>query len=195
MQEYNKDKSKEKQIGWEGYFIIRAPTHHKKELWEMMRDTNAVLLVGIESVVYQVRYKMGKTFVDSDITYHLDMGRQYNVKLVLLIIVAYPTETLEDYEYSKQWFRDHKQYANDSVVYVSLSYASILPGTQLSRRSDEYGIKKGKLPSIWINQNLSITNDQKREYLIDLYRICTEECGFITGSNEQTLETLSDVDY
>lgn len=192
MQDYNRGKPKEKQISWEGYFIIRAPTHHKEELWQMMHDTNALLLVGVESVIYDVRKRMGKTFEDSDIDYHLEMGRKYNVKLILLMIVAYPTETLENYEYTKQWFRDHKEFANNSVAYVSLSYASVLPGTQLARRSDEYGIKRGKLPSIWFNHNLAISNEQKREYLLELYDICSNECGFNTSSNQQTLETLGD---
>jgi hypothetical protein len=131
---------------------------------------------------------MDKTCEDSDIDYHLEMGQKHNVKLQLLMIVAYPTETLADYEYTKQWFRDRKQYANNSVVALNLSLASILPGTELDRRSDDYGIKKGNLPSIWINQNLNITPKQRVKYLLELQQVC-KECGFFFYENqEQTVE-------
>jgi hypothetical protein len=122
------------------------------------------------------------------------MGKKYSVPLILLIIVGYPTETLADYEYTKQWFRDRKQYA-DSVAFVNLSFASILPGTQLSRKSEEYGIKRGKLPSIWINQNLNITSEVRVAYLLELYNICANECGFITATNAQTIEHTLDHDF
>ncbi len=75
---------------------------------------------------------------------------------------------------------------------MNLSFASILPGTQLSRRSDEYGIKKGKLPSIWINQNLKITSEDRIKYLTELEKICRDECGFVTLTSEQTIEHTND---
>ena len=185
--DYNENKPRNLQISWSGYFIIRSPNFHPPEIWEKFKKSNAELLMGIESVVFKVRHAMGKTFDDSDLTYHLEMAKKYQVNIALLIIVAYPTETLDDFEYTKKWFRDHKEYA-PYVSFVNLSPASILPGTQLSRRSDEYGIKKGNLPSIWINQNLKITPQDRIRYIIELDKICREECGFITNYMEQTIE-------
>ena len=117
------------------------------------------------------------------------MGKKYSVPLALLMIVAYPTETLDDYEFTKQWFRARKEYAKD-IVFVNLSFASILPGTQLSRRSSEYGITKGKLPSIWFNQNLKITAEERISYLRELQGICEDECGFVTITSEETIEHI-----
>jgi|694.fasta_scaffold76851_7 hypothetical protein len=186
--DYNENKPKEKQISWEGFFIVRPPQFHPADFWELLGRTNAKILLGVESVIYHVRKGMDKTCEDSDIDYHLEMGQKHNVKLQLLMIVAYPTETLADYEYTKQWFRDRKQYANNSVVALNLSLASILPGTELDRRSDDYGIKKGNLPSIWINQNLNITPKQRVKYLLELQQVC-KECGFFFYENqEQTVE-------
>lgn len=178
----------DKQISWRGYFIVRQPSQHPPELWAKIGRSNGRLSLGIESVISQVRHKMGKTFENSDIDYHLEMGQQYSVPLALLMIVAYPTENLADYEFTKQWFRDRKKYAGNSVVLVNLSFAGILPGTQLERRSAEYNLKVGSLPSIWINQQLNITNQQRIDYLLELQKICLEECGFNAITNQETIE-------
>ena len=186
--EYNQQRNRDEQLSWNGYFIIRPASQHPEELWEKLKASNAKLMIGIESVVPHVRHRMGKNFDNVDIDYHLEMAKKYSVPLSLLMIVGYPTETLGDYEFTKQWFRDRKQYAKDSVAWVNLSFASILPGTKLSRNSQDLTIKKGKLPSIWLNQTLNISIDQRKQYLLDLQKICADECGFTVGTNEETLE-------
>ena len=100
------------------------------------------------------------------------MGKKYNVPLLLLIISAYPTETRADLEFTKQWFRDRLHYAGNSVFQVAISYASVLPGTKLEERADEYGIKVGKYPSIWFNQNLAVTAEMKANHIHELNEIC-----------------------
>ena len=177
------------QISWSGYFIIRQPSQHPDELWSKIGQSNGRLFLGVESVIGQVRHQMGKTFENSDIDYHLEMGQRHKVPLMLLIIVAYPTENLNDYEFTKQWFRERKQYANNSVDTVLLSFASVLPGTQLEKKSTQYNLKVGNLPSIWINQQLNITTDQRKKYLTELQDICINECNFNVPINDaETLE-------
>ena len=192
MSDYNKDLPREEQISWQGYFILRNAKHHSIELWQKIKESNGTLWVGIESVISKVRHGLGKTFEDEDIDWNLDLCQKYGIPITLLMIVAYPTETLEDFEYTKQWFRDRKKYANNSVTHVNLSFAGILPGTKLARKSDQYGIKRGKFPSIWFNQNLKITSEVRTKYLIDLYNICKYECGFNALTNEETLEHTTD---
>jgi hypothetical protein len=193
--DYNKHKPKANQISWSGYFIVRSSKQHPEDLWPLLRDSNAMLFVGIESVISTVRNRMGKKFTNEDIDYHLEMAQKYNVPLGLLMIVAYPTETLKDYEYTKQWFRDRKCYAESPVAFLNLSFASILPGTTLEQNSESMNIQQGKLPSIWINQNLKISSSQRIEYMLELNKICTEECGFKSLTNEQTIEHTVDDDY
>lgn len=190
ISDFNLNQPREKQISWGGYFIIREPKFHSEELWVKLKQSNARLLLGVESVIFDVRHAMGKTFSDSDLTYHLELSRKYNVNIALLMIVAYPTETFDDYEKTKQWFINHKEFA-PYIMFVNLSFASILPNTQLSRRSDEYGIKRGKFPSIWINQNLNITSAQRIQYLLELEKLCNN-LGFVTLTSEQTIEHTQD---
>lgn len=185
--EYNQTHPADQQFSWEGYFIVRSASQHPEELWKKIKLSNGTLIIGVESVIQKVRNQLGKTFLDEDLDYHLDIARQYQVPLVLLMIVAYPTETLADYEFTKQWFIDRKRYAQNSVKHINLSFASILPGTQLKRNSEKYNIKQGPLPSIWINQNLNITSKQRIQYLLDLAKTC-QDSGFKSVTNEQTIE-------
>jgi radical SAM superfamily enzyme YgiQ (UPF0313 family) len=177
ISEYNQINS-DKQISWAGYFIVRSKNYHNDDLWEMISKTNGTLWLGVESVVPHIRAKMGKPYTNEDLDWHLEASKKYNVPVTLLIIVAYPNETLADYEFTKQWFRDRKQYAN-SIHNVTLSYAAILPGTQLARNSEMYKIKRHPtLPSVWINQTLNITTKKKIEYHNELVEICSNECKF-----------------
>jgi radical SAM superfamily enzyme YgiQ (UPF0313 family) len=191
MTDYNSTKSKQEQISWLGYFIIRGAKFHSEDLWEKIGKSNGTLMVGVESLIPHVRKKLGKTFENEDIDHDLNLGQKFQVPLILLLIVAYPTETLQDFEFTKSWFNQRANYANNSVILVSLSFASILPGTELERRSEEYGIKRGRLPSIWINQNLIITSEVRKRYLLELKQVC-ETAGFDTRTNEQTLENTED---
>jgi hypothetical protein len=170
--EYNSDLPREKQISWVGYFIVRNSAQHPEELWQKLSQSNANLMLGVESAIQRVRYEIGKKFTNEDIDWHLDMGQKYQVPLLLLIIVAYPTETVEDFEFTKQWFRDRAGYAQNSVVGISLQYSSILPNTALARKSNDYGIVLGNAAPIWFNKKLSVTVEEKIQHMQDLLDIC-----------------------
>jgi radical SAM superfamily enzyme YgiQ (UPF0313 family) len=122
------------------------------------------LQLGIESVVEKVRVSLGKNFTNDDIDYHLLMAKKYNIPLMLLMIVGYPTETRQDYEFTKQWFRDRINYSKNPIQQVVLSLAAILPNTQLDRRKTQYGITQGEIPTIWITQHDQISTADRVRY-------------------------------
>jgi radical SAM superfamily enzyme YgiQ (UPF0313 family) len=127
-------------------------------------------------VIPHVRQGLGKHFENDDIDYHLEMAKKYGVKIVLLIITGYPTETLEDYEFTKQWFRDRVQY-NDTISRLFLSPATILPGTGLERNMKKYGIITiGKSLLNW--QTKQITSEQRNLYQQELVSLCRNELKF-----------------
>ena len=175
---YNKDKFRSEQISWEGSFIVRSGNGHPESLWASMSHTNATLFLGIESVVPHVRNSMGKPFANEDIDWHLEMGRKYNIKIVLLVITGYPTETLEDYAFSKQWFRDRRHYAGNPVIRVTLSIASVLLGTQLYNRAQDYGLVNLERQTFWVNQHLNISPEQRLQHHKEMQDICMNECNF-----------------
>lgn len=175
--DYNKTRYPQEQFYWNGSFIVRNAKAHPESLWEDIGASNGTLSLGVESVVRSVRSNLGKEFSNEDIDYHLEMAKKYNVKLNILIITGYATETLDDYEYTKQWFRDRKLYANNPIYRINLSILGIIPGTELSRKSNSIGIKFiGK--DEWINTNLNITPEQRYQHYLEVIRICKEECGF-----------------
>lgn len=160
-------------IKWGGYFIIRGKNSHPPELMEQIAKSGGCIWVGVESVIPEVRKNMGKPYTNEDLDYHLESSKKYNFPIILLLMSGYPHETLEDYEFTKQWFRDRTQYIKNIKLLV-ISIASILPGTSLARKSSEYNIKQGPYPNVWINQNLKISTAQRLTYYQELDRLVTD---------------------
>ena len=88
------------------------------------------------------------------------------------MIVAYPSETIEDFSYTKEWFKQRYRFAQDSIIGVILSYSSIIPDTALSRKAEEYGITVGKYPTVWFNKRSGISAKIKTQHMEDLIDIC-----------------------
>jgi hypothetical protein len=164
---YNENKFDAEQISWEGSFIVRPASQHNEELWQDLKKSNAFLFMGVESLVDRVRINLGKNFENKDLDHHLEMAQQYQVPVNLLLIAGYPTETLEDYEFSKQWFRDRKHFSKNSVHLVQLTSPTILPGTQLDRTMNKEDFSNPK----------AVT--QRRKQFNDMAQVI-QECGFET---------------
>jgi radical SAM superfamily enzyme YgiQ (UPF0313 family) len=129
--DYNDRHNEERHIHWLGSFIVRSATNHPEWLWQLIKKSNGFLLTGVESIIEHVRIKLGKNFTNEDLDYHLQMTKKYQISTNLLFIAAYPTETDEDYQAAKQWFIDHKEFANNTVEQVQLTLPTVLPGTRL----------------------------------------------------------------
>lgn len=126
-------------ITWDGSFIVRPAQSHDEEFFQLLKNSNPDrLFVGVESVVERVRMDLGKKFTNQDLDHFLTMTQKYQIPVNLLCISGYPTETDEEFELSKQWFRNHTQYVNNSVMGVQLANIGILPGTTLKKNINMY---------------------------------------------------------
>jgi len=170
--DYN-DKNPTAQISWDGYFIVRNKKQHPEEFWQKIKKSNGYLQLGIESVVEKVRVALGKNFTNEDIDYHLDMAKKYSVPLLLLLIVGYPTETRQDFEFTKRWFQDRQHYARNPIDSVVFSLSAILPNTKLERKQEEYGIVRGEIPTIWMTQVNDISTQDRINYFNELNELLT----------------------
>jgi hypothetical protein len=184
--EYN-DQHPDQQISWDGYFIVRNQQQHPEEFWKKLKKSNGFLQLGIESVIEKVRVALGKNFTNAAIDYHLAMAQKYSVPLLLLLIVGYPTETKEDFEFTKQWFKDRKQYARNTVSQVVFSLAAILPNTQLDKKQKEYGISVGSIPTIWITPTTCVTTQDRIKYAQELKDLLKDLNIPTTSGNNDTL--------
>lgn len=183
--DYNSSRHKTDQISWEGYFIVRNARQHPEILWEKLKKSNANLMLGIESVVEHVRVGLGKNFTNQDIDHHLEMAKKYEIPLMLLMIIGYPTETKADYEFTKQWFRDRAHYAGMPIDQVVCTLSAILPNTELDRNQDKYNIVKGDIPVFWFNQALNITEQDRKQHLDDLQALLAE-IGMVSNTDQLT---------
>jgi anaerobic magnesium-protoporphyrin IX monomethyl ester cyclase len=193
--DYNQSRSRQDQISWNGYFIIRNESQHPEELWATMAQTNAWLSLGVESVVEHVRWSLGKKFYNKDIDYHLIMAKKYHVPLRILLIVGYPTETREDYEFTKTWFQDRVDiYGHGNPVFsINLPNAVILENTQLEKKAQDLNFERGEYINIWINPQTNITSQERVQYHQELLKICGpfNPIGGVALDGYQTLEKLS----
>ena len=179
----------ERTMSWIGYFIVRNSRQHPEAMWEKIKKSNGGLILGIESVVEPVRIQLGKNFKNEDIDYHLDMAKQYEVPLLLLLIIGYPTETKRDFEYTKQWFIDRQEKINSIPnLTVMATIAAILPNTGLDRKQKEYGIVKGEVPTVWMTPVNAISTKERIEYLNEFLALLTELKIPVSHGNENTLE-------
>ena len=179
MYDYNQHKYRVEQISWNASFIIRPKSQHPESMWELLAGTNATLSLGVESVIPNVRKKLGKYFENEDIDYHLEMAMKYNVGIVLMIITGYPTETLDDYEFTKQWFRDRVQF-NTTIRRLFLTPCGILSGTGLERNMKEYGIIPIVSSSAALGnwQTSTISKQDRTKYHAELVKLCRDELNF-----------------
>lgn len=166
--DYNqKQLFRSKQISWEGSFIIRESQNER--IFETLSKTNATLFMGVESLNEHTRKNLGKNFSNKALDYTLSQIEKYKLDAKLLLIADYPTESLADYEATKNWFIQNQKYAS-VLREVAFARAGIIPDTQLDRRKDEYGIVK-KNEYIWINTKLGIdenTRFRESEKVIEL---------------------------
>lgn len=121
-------------FNWGGQFIVRSSTILTEKDYQLAADAgmNGVAL-GIESLSEAVRDHMKKGFSDQDLDFTLEQMHKNNMNCYFLMIVGYPTETINDFNTGIEKFRQYQKYALDGTIYgVNLgSTASIDEGTPL----------------------------------------------------------------
>jgi anaerobic magnesium-protoporphyrin IX monomethyl ester cyclase len=133
-----------KQFRYSGQFIIRPKKFHPEKLFELMRDSGCDnMQIGIESGSQRVREHMGKKFSNEDIDHHFEMCEKYKIKNHILMFVSYPTETIEDYQETVDFYvRNQKYLINDTIIGANFgSPMIILKNTPIDDMKGELGIE------------------------------------------------------
>jgi hypothetical protein len=124
----------DKFFSWGGQFIVRNKSVLTEHDYESAAASgmNGVAL-GIESLSENVRDHMKKGFSNADLNYTLEQMHKNNMNCYFLMIVGYPTETLQDFTDGIDQFKIYQKYALDGTIYgVNLgTTASIDEGTPL----------------------------------------------------------------
>lgn len=165
MADYNLQTSEP--ITWSGQFIIRPEKVLSEEFWKTLAASGATkLAIGIETGSDQVREHMNKKFTNKDIDYTMRMLDKYNITCVFLMIIGYPTETIQDFQETLDMMSRYQQYANRIINDVEIGNTlGILPGTPLHYRAEEYNIELDSHELNWIswdNPSLTLTERIRR---------------------------------
>lgn len=156
---------------WNSFYIIRPENEMTENDWKLTSSSGAnKLSVGVESFVEKIRFQMRKKIRDEDLEFNLKMAEKYNVKLLMLIIIGYVTETEEDFQKGLQWLEDHKQYASTCIATISVGGTLIITDmTDLYTKSEDFDITLGPQLHLWENKKLNLTYEvreaRKRKFI------------------------------
>lgn len=97
---YQENNLPDRHIIYSGHFIIRGPGQGwKQEYIELMGRAGAdSMVVGVESGSDSVKKSMNKGYTTKDLDFNMEGFVKYNIKLYMLMMVGFPTETDEDFK-------------------------------------------------------------------------------------------------
>jgi len=147
LSQYRMALPKEKRFIWDTHFIVRSEKQMPPSDFDLMRDAGAgTMLIGVESGSEAVRNHMKKGFTQADLDYTMAQFQRCGIKCRFLMIVGYPTETLEDFNTTLKMFEDYKIYLNsDTIEEVNLGLTlNLLPTTPLYKDREQYNIIQQK---------------------------------------------------
>jgi hypothetical protein len=167
--DYNK--SAKTPIKWSSFFIFRPQKQMPEQDWELAAQGGAGnLIIGVESLVDNIRYHMKKKFTNKDIDFGIEMAHKYNVNLVLLLIVGYVNETEADFQASLDWLEEHKQFAGKPIINISVGGTlTVTDLTDLYQNAQDFDIVLGDKIHLWENKKINLdyeTRERRKEQFI-----------------------------
>lgn len=125
---------------YKGQFICRTKSSMSTVDYAEMKEAGCdYVYVGLESFSDPVRYAMDKKFTTEDFEFHLKMCGRYGIKNSLLMIVGYPTETIEDHMLNLASLEKYQMYSQAGIIaLIVFGYTgNILPDTPLYHQISE----------------------------------------------------------
>ena len=100
-----------------GQYIVRPHNNETDQDYEIMAQAGVKILeAGIESGSEAVRFHIGKKFSNQDIDVFLERVHKYNIKVVLLMLVGYPTETEKDFQDTMDLLTKNSHYRDSGTI-------------------------------------------------------------------------------
>jgi hypothetical protein len=167
---------------WGGQYIVRPG---KVENWEKIEKSGCRMLeIGIETGSDSLRYAMDKRFKNEDLIHALEMMKQHNISCVLLMFCSYPTETLEQFNETLEFFKLIQTYADSSVRAVQLNFSfCVFKDTPLYNGREAIELKLTSDPAQWTcgtNPELTFMERTRRRLVTQEH---LEALGFSMASN------------
>lgn len=128
---------------YSGQFIVRHMTQHPEYMYQLMQKSGYYnVQVGVETGSDRVRAHMQKKFTNADLDYHMEMCNKYGLTNTLLMLIGYPTETIEDFQESLDMIKRYQKYLLDgTLIDISDSLPlMVLKNTPLHDLAHELGM-------------------------------------------------------
>lgn len=88
-----------------------------ERIYEKMAKANIKQLsIGVESFSEEMRTAMRKKFSNTTMEQNLEMYRKYKIKVVLLMVIGYPSEREKHHKENLQWIREHAHMNNGNPI-------------------------------------------------------------------------------
>lgn len=189
LSEYNS--VAENKLSWSGQFIARSSTQMTEEDWRLTKLSGAdQLAIGVETGSNKVRNDMQKKFSNDDLDFCVDMAYKYKVKIIMLMMIGYPTEKYEDFQDTVDMFTRYAKYKD--VLEVSLGTTlAILPLTPLYDFAIENNFDMGNSENEWWwkeNPDLTLKERLRRRVLIGQH---CNKLGYVMDSEREQLQNMA----
>ena len=143
LAEYRMSMPEDKRFIWDTHFIVRSKRQMPPEDFDKMAQAGAgTMLIGIESGSPRVRDHMKKGYTQEELDYTMAQLNRVGIKVRMLMIVGYPTETEEDFQLTIEMFERYKPYLDAGTIEeVNLGLTlNLLKETPLYNDMDKYNI-------------------------------------------------------
>jgi radical SAM superfamily enzyme YgiQ (UPF0313 family) len=178
-----------------GQFIARPKSRFSEEYYLKMKKAGVYnISVGLESGSDKVLADMRKGTTRADHDFMMEMLEKYDIRINLLMLIGYPTETEEDFELTLQMIKDYKKYSDNGIIWgiVLGKTMVVLPNTPISDNSDHWNISYDKIGN-WIStDNPRLTYHERVKRRMKAGRLC-EELGYVIKSQVVTVNSLHEI--
>ena len=155
-----------------------------ERLYEKMSRANVKQLsIGVESFSEEIRTQMRKKFSNAIMEENLEMYKKYKIRVVLLMVIGYPSEREKHHKENLKWIREHASMAQGKPISrIEIGGTMIiLPGAPVFKNHmfDYYIDEKNEW--ITLNGRESNTMDVRVRRREETEDYCARY-GFATGS-------------
>jgi len=143
-------------ISWDGQFIIRPQHQIPNDMFSVMRDAGAsVVMLGVESGSNKILKDMGKNITREDILYNVKGLSDNNINCHLLMLSGFPTETKDDVKNTINMLHELHRYVLDGTISgLNLGKTmAILPGSPVGQNKEYWGIELDERGAWYTNSN------------------------------------------
>lgn len=183
-------------ISWSGQYIVKSKKVDNTKHWQLMKESGCnEIWVGVESASEKVRREMNKFFTDDDLYNTIEQSSQHGIGMRLLMLVGYPTETIDDFNKTLELLNRYSYLANSSIRQVTISdTVSILPGTPLYNTANENNILiDEKHENNWLNLDYPELDLKERIRRVREAKKLVEKLGY-NNSFKETHDLLNFLD-